>query len=545
MKTKIKVLSLFLVLMLLLSTFAACFGTIGSKGETELTDLPVTQDKYRTYYEIFPYAFADSDGDGVGDINGITAKLDYVADLNYDGIWLTPVHQSPTYHKYDVTDYKSIDRQFGTLADFDKMVETAHSKGINILMDLVLNHSAIDNEWFEQCAWARSRERTDNQYYDYYNFEKVSSSSQLKSGWAMYSSTLAYECQFWTGMPDLNLQNVLDEPNGYLANDIKEILRFWLIDYDVDGFRLDAVTTYFTGDQTKNKEFLTWLNTEAKKIKPDCYIVGEGAWGNTAENLRYQESGIDSFFAFQNGHNANGNFSYAVRLNKAAYLSMIDTETVKTIGGGIAANFISNHDTGRANGISMASVNPNNLKNIFGLMAMTNGATFTYYGDEIGMTVLSIAGSNDSYKDEDKRQPMPWGDSYQCKPVAASTAGADSDKYPFGNVADQLADANSSLNFVARANAIRRAFPVIARSVAVQVYLNADRTLCVVSKGEGEGKIYIVWNASATASQVYDAAELGGIELLATLSSNINEIAQLSGSSLTVPAQSFAIFKVK
>lgn len=272
-------------------------------------EYPATTDNYRTYYQIFPYSFADSDGDGVGDINGIIDKLDYIAGMNFEGIWLTPVHQSPSYHKYDVVDYKSIDSQFGTMEDYDRLVEECHSRGMTILLDLVFNHSAKSNKWFEACYAANMRNKKTDPYYNYYNFKK-SSASSAPSGWAKYNSSWIYEAQFYDGMPDLNLQNVLDEPEGYLANELKDIMKFWLVDHKVDGFRLDAVTSYFTGDNQKNTAFLKWLNDTAKALKPDCYIVGEGAWSNVAENRTYQSSGVDSFFLFQHGFDGNGNWPF-------------------------------------------------------------------------------------------------------------------------------------------------------------------------------------------------------------------------------------------
>ena len=316
MKSKIiKTVAVALVVALLIACFTSC-------GEKAITNLPKTTDNYRSYYQIFPYSFADSDGDGIGDINGIIAKLDYIADMNFEGIWLTPVHQSPSYHKYDVVDYKTIDKKIGTLEEYDRLVEECHKRGMTVLLALVFSHTSDKHEWFESCYAAHVRNRPQDQYYNYYNFERKSSSKP--SGWEDYDNSWMYECQFWSGMPDLNLQSVLDEPDGYLANDLKEIMRFWLEDHNVDGFRLDAVTSYFTGNNTKNKEFLTWLNNTAKSIKKDCYIVGEGAWGNVAENRTYQESGVDSFFAFQHGYSGNGTLSYSVRLETAFYPSTID-----------------------------------------------------------------------------------------------------------------------------------------------------------------------------------------------------------------------------
>ncbi len=527
----IKICSLALALTVLCSLFCAC------GGEKEVKNIPETTDNYRTFYQIFPYSFADSNGDGIGDIQGIIDKLDYIDGMHFDGIWLTPVHQSPSYHKYDVVDYKSIDIKFGTLEDYDRLVEECHNRGMTILLDLVFNHTALDNEWFEMSYGAHVRNRKDNRYYNYYNW----SDREVKPNvWHEYDG-LYYEGQFWDGMPDLNLQYVLDEPEGYLAQDLKEIMRFWLIDHNVDGFRLDAVTSYFSANTDKNKEFLTWLNDTAKSIKPNCYIVGEGAWGNTQENTKYQGSGVDSFFAFEHGYAGDHSISRATRLGYGADWSDIDRATQKSVAGGIPALFVSNHDTARAYGILQGAVNVNYLKMGYGLMAMCCGCTYWYYGDEVGMAVYKRPSDKD-YIDEMKRQPMPWGDSYTCNPVRGSLPTAtDSDKYPLGTVAENLKNEDSVLNYITRANALRRAFPQIARSYGEEVFW--EGSVAIVKKGSGDDVIYIAVNVSANSTETVDLAqELGGkFTLAGTLSAK--DIATLKKDLLTLPSQSIAVIK--
>ncbi len=113
-------------------------------------ELNVIDDNYRNYYEIFVLSFYDSDGDGVGDLNGVTEKLDYIKDMGFNGIWLMPIMPSPTYHKYDVIDYCAIDKQYGTIDDFKKLVEECHKRDIRLVIDFVINHSSTKNEWFIQ-----------------------------------------------------------------------------------------------------------------------------------------------------------------------------------------------------------------------------------------------------------------------------------------------------------------------------------------------------------------------------------------------------------
>ncbi|MEG2018150.1 MAG: alpha-amylase family glycosyl hydrolase, partial [Clostridium sp.] len=245
------------VLALLIVTVSMLSGC-SKKAEVKEND-----DKYKNYYEIFVGSFYDSDEDGIGDINGIIEKLDYLndgdnksdKDLGINGIWLMPVMPSPTYHKYDVTDYLGIDPQYGTMEDFEKLIKECNKRGVDLIIDLVLNHTSAQNPWFisakksltvepcgkDVCAYSEPC-REHNKYVKYYNFseEKLSGyhSVGMPTGWY-------YEGVFWDQMPDLNLDN------EEVWNEIENISKFWL-DKGVAGFRLDAVTSYYTGNVSKN-----------------------------------------------------------------------------------------------------------------------------------------------------------------------------------------------------------------------------------------------------------------------------------------------------
>lgn len=501
-----------------------------------------TTDNYRTYYQIFPYSFADSNGDGVGDIQGIIDKLDYIDQLNFDGLWLTPIHKSETYHKYDVDDYKSIDPKFGTLEDYDELVSKCHEKGMKILLDLVFNHSSDDHIWFQKCLAAHFSNNEEDPYYNYYNVEKMDASGSIPVGYSRYQNTnYVYESRFYSGMPDINLQEVLDHPNGNLAKDLRGVVEFWIKDHHVDGFRLDAVTSYFTGDTSRNIQFLATLNKWVKDINQDAYIVGEGAWGNTGENQRYQSSGVDSFFNFEDAQ-TGGKISSAIIRERANYLYNICNENLATATEkGMPAPFIANHDTGRMYGACYGGMSVNNLKFGYSLLQMLNGSTFTYYGDEVGMTVK--VGKGENSKDEDKRQPMPWGDTYQCKPVLGSTSATEDEKYPLGSVESQLKKDDSLVNYVSKVNRVRRAFPAIARGTPEQVYINDKKDLAVVKKTYKDEEIYIVVNASRTGAREYDVSKLGEVELKGKLSPEGS--IKLSGTELKLPSQSIAILTLK
>jgi alpha-amylase len=521
--------------------FAFGWVHLGGRGSENSLTIPETTDKYGTFYQIFPYSFADSNGDGVGDIQGIIDKLDYLDSLHYDGIWLTPVHPSETYHKYDVDDYCAIDSKFGTLATYDALVSECHKRGMKVLLDLVFNHTSDTNNWFSSCLYANTRTLTsESPYYRYKNYYNVVKSSTPDVGYVSAASlgypTLCYEARFWSGMPDLNLGNVLAEPDGYLAEDLKKVMSFWLKDHSVDGFRLDAVTSYFTGDQDQNALFLKWLHDYAVSVKPSAYIVGEGAWGSPNENLKYQTtSGCDSFFNFEDS-TANGYPAQAIIHQDASYLYSGIQKNLSTVSSsGIPAPFIMNHDQGRMYGACYGSQGVNNLKFAHALLQMMNGCTFVYYGDEIGMKVLP-----NTTADEDKRQPLIWGDDHQCLPVRGSTSGTDEDKAPLGSVAAQEKDDASLLNFVKKVNAVRRAYPAIARGEVTAVY-NSDNGNVSVLKKTYQGQIvYLVINASKTAVREWDYSSLNlSLKFASSLCSNGS--AGLKGNVVSVPSQSVAV----
>ena len=253
----------------------------------------VVDDKYRTTYEIFVYSFCDSDGDGIGDINGIRSKLDYISEMGFDQLWLTPVHPSSTYHKYDVDDYYAIDPAFGTLEDYEALIAECHERGIRVLMDLVLNHTSDTHAWFQAASdylhelppdWGPDSSYCP--YFDYYNFSR-----EPGDGYAPLDGTnWYYEARFWSEMPDLNLSSEA------VRSEISNIVKYWL-EKGVDGFRLDAVTSYITGNPEANIEFLHFLTETCRSINPDAYLVGE-AWTDRNSIAELYKSGIDSLFDF-------------------------------------------------------------------------------------------------------------------------------------------------------------------------------------------------------------------------------------------------------
>lgn len=467
------------------------------------TEEHVIDDNYRNYYEIFVGSFCDSDGDGMGDIQGIISKLDYIndgdpttdTDLGCNGIWLMPICPSASYHKYDVLDYKNIDEDYGTLDDFKQLIEECDKRGIKVIVDLVMNHSSMGNEWFKA---ARDYLQTlpddqepnpaDCKYVNYYTFVKgQQAGNYYKAG----SSAYYYEGMFSQQMPDLNLDN----PD--VRAEFEDIAKFWL-DLGVGGFRLDAAKEFFSGQPDKNVEVLTWFNNYVKSINPDAYIVAE-TW--TSDYDRYLASGIDSAFDFSYRDFdsiipaiANGNLS----MYNGAYFtsSLLATqELVSAYETGISAVFIGNHDLDRvANGLGFV---PEKIKFAHGLLSIMNGCPFIYYGDEIGM--------GGSGADENKRSPMIWS----TTDTAGMTDGpaAMNDQYVvmrFDSVEDQLKDDTSILSYVKKAMKLRNIFPEIARGTIEKVEAVTDDDICAISKTYEGSKIIILANTNKTETKAVE-----------------------------------------
>lgn len=509
----------------------------------ELEDVEI-DDKYRTYYQIFPISFSDGDGDGRGDLQGIIDKIPYIKEMGYTGVWLNPIHPSATYHHYDVEDYMAIDPSFGTLETFDKLVEGLHKEGINIILDLVINHSSNSHEWFQESYIMASANQKTSEEYLRYNWIDCTGSAPTGYHKVNSSDSIAYESRFDAMMPDLNLQQVLDNPtSGDLATKLKEIFSFWLVDHDVDGFRLDAVTSYFTNDNAKNTEFLTWVNTECKKLKEDCYIVGEGDWGsNSAINKGFQSSGVDSFFEFANSAKNNGHPIRAVTQQRANRYITALTDNEDTADGGIEAPMLGNHDLPRYVGSVSGRSESSNAKLALGFLQMLKGTTFTYYGDELGMA------SQNTTADGYFRLPVKWGegDSHSCDvsklKISNISVSAldDSMSYPHGDVLTQQNDPDSILNYAKKANGLRKKIPALARGSFEESYVSSDRAFAIVKRVYQDDTIYVALNCSKANPATYDFKDYGTPIAELCPSGHVSYLEEGS-TSLVIPAQSILI----
>ena len=498
-------------------------------------ELNIIDDNYRNVYEIFPYSFCDSNGDKIGDLQGIISKLDYIKDLGFNAIWITPVHPSGTYHKYDVDNYYEIDPNFGTMADYEQLIKECHDRGIDIYMDLVVNHTSTANEWFYKASqYLRTLSANEEPsveecpYIDYYNFKQSNDSGYNKLG----ATSWYYEGQFWSGMPDLNLDSEA------VRNEIDQIVEFWL-NKGIDGFRLDAVTSYYTNNDEKNIEFLTWLNKCIKDKKADAYIVGE-CWTNSVIYTNYAASGVDSFFNFDFATNSGtictvlrGGSAVAYGNKIVSTAAMYEAQNANFIDAG----FTSNHDNARVAGVVPGA--DGKLKMAQAMAMMVGGSYYLYYGDEIGMK-----GSGD---DENKRAPMQWMEDPfgqgMCRGCTTKVI-----EHTNGTVESQQADKNSLYYYIQQATKLRNTFPEIARGETTVIEECSNEQVVVLKKTYNGEELLIVMNISENANTVdlskvsINGKDAGKFNVVGTLLDTA-EMVKKDGSTLEMPGYSIEFLK--
>ena len=270
---------------LFLIAATVCSMTVSAQkitGEYEIPKVPEWA-KNAVFYQIYPQTFCDSDGDGIGDLKGVISKLDYVKSLGVDAIWFNPFFDSPFMDAgYDIRDYRDIDEKFGTMADFDRLLEACHRKGLKVILDMVLNHTSTEHPWF-QAAIADP----DSKYRNYYIIRKGRMrkrkllpptnwvSSFTGSAWERIGETDDFYLHlFCKEQADLNWEN------PQVRAEAAAVLNFWL-QKGVDGFRFDAAKYIYFGNNYSSVDFWNWYTGKLKEIKPDIYLVGE-VW--SAEN---------------------------------------------------------------------------------------------------------------------------------------------------------------------------------------------------------------------------------------------------------------------
>ena len=427
----------FFSVLLLLTIISGC-STVATQTATPLpepTPTPVISQGTEgfpwwndaVFYEIFVRSFRDSDGDGIGDFNGITEKLDYLEALGIKGLWLMPINPSPSYHGYDVTDYYAVNSDYGTMDDFKRLLEEAHKRDIKVIIDFVMNHTSSKHPWFLSALTPGS------EYHDWYKWSETDPGTLGPWGakaWHRASNGQYYYAIFWDQMPDLNYDNPA------VREEIKKVTSFWLKDIGIDGFRLDAVRYMAEDDQLAdskaNHAFLEEWGQYYRSINPQAFTVGE-AWTDNANVKKYINTNKELASAF------NFDLSAAMlKLNEGNTTSLrfILQTTIRDFPEQDNANFITNHDMPRVMN-QLGTDKEQRAKIAAGILLTAPGIPFIYYGEEIGMSGTK--------PDELIRTPMQWDNTQGAGFTDGKPWEAINADFLLVNVAKQTGDSTSLL----------------------------------------------------------------------------------------------------
>ena len=538
-------------------------------------------------YQVFIASFADSDGDGMGDLRGVINNLDYLEELGVDTLWLTPFQHSNSYHGYDIMDYFTVDPRFGTLDDYRELLYKAHQKGMKVLMDFVLNHTSPSNPWFvksqslekETIVLPGGKEKVIDyrNFYTWQNEDYVQSLTDpvAKAQWFKDSNGYYFYSSFGSSMPELNFD--------YQAtrDAILEVALYWM-SFGLDGFRLDAVKHIYMAnesrdssdwvvedggysfDMNKDAHFFMEFNAKLKASYPNAILVGENFNGDPAY-LAGLYGGMDSQFNFNWYYDAtyalteiaNGKADMAAKvLNQYDSAQFSFSQFRKDYIDGV---FTSNHDVQRARdklyktdvGVSLTAQKGDtawtlseNLSKLWAGMSLTiPGITWIYNGDELGMFGTKTdnpAGQGAGHEDRWYRQPVKWTKELEdSKNNCYYNMGFnnyymewDALNKQLDGVAEQRADTNSIFNVYKSIIQIRKENPVLARGKVVSHTTKGNVICYSVTDGTSEILVYVNpsnkeqsagYSVPAAATLLYGSGVNGG----------------------SVPAMSIQIYQVK
>ncbi len=526
--------------LLLLSAVAGCTSASEVKESASGSDASqqkaasvaqVDEQPGTVYYEIFVRSFYDSNGDGIGDLNGVTEKLSYLKELGVGGIWLMPVNPSPSYHGYDVTDYYGINKDYGTLADMKKLTDAAHKLGIKVIMDLVINHTSSEHPWFKEAIANQG-----SKYRNWYHIEAAEAEVPADGAvggnpWHTYGS-VKFLADFWEGMPDLNF----DEPA--VRSEMTKIGQYWL-QQGVDGFRLDAAKHIY-GD------FASTINTDAVKAsnqkwwqefrsgiseaKKDAYLIGE-VWDSSVIIAPYLDQALDSAFNFDLAKKLLSGADREQNPDVSFSLSRIyDMYSKSSKGGFVDAPFLTNHDQNRT--MSELGGNVDHAKMAAALLLTLPGNPFLYYGEEIGMKGMK--------PDEAIREPLPW----YASGTGAGQTNWETSRYNTTpaevSVEAQEADPNSLLSHYKKLIAWRNELPAL-RDGGIQDQSTDNPAVAAYVRATSEERVVVVHNLSG-AEQTVDLSASDG-EAWKAIARASKDGAELDDGKLTLPAYSTIILQ--
>jgi alpha-amylase len=441
-------------------------------------------------YEVFVRSFYDSDGDGIGDLRGLTARLDYINDgnsgrshldkgrsrsrsLGAKCIWLMPIASAKSYHGYDVTDYYHVDPHYGTDDDFRALVRAAHRRGIHVIVDFVPNHSSSEHPFFQAALKDPA-----SPYRSWYRFS--TSDPKQPGPWgqvAWHKSPLRdeyYYGVFWHEMPDLNYQNPA------VMQEMLRVTRHWLTTMHADGLRFDAIP-YLVEDgnvlmhSRGTHDVLRRFGSAIRQVAPQSFTVGEESDMQALPS--YYPDQLDSYFEFGV---AAGTLETARTGDAAAFLREI--ARANALPAGRWAPFLSNHDQTRV----MTALRGDTAKArvAASAMLMLPGTPFVYYGEEIGMI--------GDKPDEQIRTPMQWSDSENAGFTAGKPWEAPHADWRTTNVARQDSSSSSLLNHYRSLIHLRNEHPALSHGRMVIASTSDRRTAAFLRRAEGETMLVVI-----------------------------------------------------
>ena len=433
------------------------------------------------FYEVFVRSFADSDGDGIGDLRGLIDRLDYLNDgdpatsndLGATALWLMPVAESPSYHGYDVVDYRTVETDYGTNDDFKALVAAARTRGIRIVVDLVINHTSVQHPWFVDA-------RTPGSAHDsWYMWEAARPGWNGPDGQPVWhpAGDRVYYGLFSDGMPDLDLTNPA------VTAELVDVARYWLDEMGVDGFRLDAAQHLIEDGATQldtpaTHEWLAAFRSTIHADRADALVLGE-VFNTRLVTASYVASGsLDLVFDFD----LAGTIRNAVRLGDAASVMAAFADLPVRYPAGGFATFLSNHDQNRV--MSEVRGDAGAARSAAAILLTAPGVPFLYYGEELGLQGRK--------PDPEIRTPLPWTDALPGRGFSAGTPwepfapGADS-----ATVSTQDADPGSLLSSYRTLAHARTASPALAIGALVPAVASSGAVAAWLRTGPGETLLVI------------------------------------------------------
>jgi len=457
----------------------------------------------RVYYSVFVRSFCDSNGDGIGDIKGLTSKLDYLKDLGIQGLWLLPVHPSPTYHKNDVSDYYSIDPEYGTLDDYKALLIEAHKRNMVVLLDLVINHTSNQINWFREATQSPK-----NKYRNFYIWSENPLDFKTeafqwhairdKSGKAL--SGPKYHGSLWWTMPDLNFDN------PKVRQEVFSIASFWLQKVGVDGFRLDAAKYVYPENQTdKNIQWWSTFCQEARKMNKEVILMGD-IQGSAKEIAPYLNDCMTACFNYQLADSIRISLQQEIDHYILQTWWQIHDRYNKENSAFEDAIFLSNHNSNRV--MTEIGNKTSKAKVAASLLLTLPGNPFIYYGEEIGML--------GEKPDEFIREPFLWdiegtdpGQTHWEIPYSSSSQTVKPLKF-------QQDDPESLYRYYQELISIRNASAAISIG-SFQPLIQSNRKIIAFYRSFDHEKVLVLINLSKDIQQISSPAQ-------------INEYKQLTGT---------------